>query len=55
MTRKICSILLALLFAFHTTPAVFAGGVLETVDITAGTPSPIAGHILAFLARTPLE
>jgi hypothetical protein len=28
-------------------PSAQAGGALETFDITAGTPSPIAGHILA--------
>jgi hypothetical protein len=47
MMKKICSIVLAFLFAIHTAAPVFAGGALETVDITAGAPSPIAGHILA--------
>ncbi len=47
MTKKICSVLLAFVFAMHTASPANAGGALETFDITAGTPSPIPGHILA--------
>ena len=43
MKKITASLALMLLIA---TP-VFAGGGLETYDITAGAPSPIAGHILA--------
>jgi hypothetical protein len=44
MSRNASFLLSALLVA--SGPA-FAGGVLETVDITAGTPSPIPGHLIA--------
>src|ERR1700752_3321244 len=46
--RKFTSILLTtcmILMSVATTAR--AGGALETIDITAGTPSPIPGHILA--------
>lgn len=37
----------AFAFSLLVAAPAFAGGALETVDITAGTPSPIPGHILA--------
>jgi len=46
--RKFTSILLTtcmILMSVATTAR--AGGALETIDITAGAPSPIPGHILA--------
>lgn len=47
MNRKLTSILLAMCMVLMSVGTTFAGGALETVDITAGAPSPIPGHILA--------
>src|SRR5215204_4983182 len=47
MNRKLTSILLAICMVLMSVGTTFAGGALETVDITAGAPSPIPGHILA--------
>ncbi|MGH9859614.1 MAG: matrixin family metalloprotease, partial [Candidatus Acidiferrales bacterium] len=47
MTKKICSVVLAFLMLLYTANPAFAGGALETFDITAFAPSPIPGHILA--------
>jgi hypothetical protein len=45
--RRIASILVSLSLVFLGTVNTKAGGALESFDITAGTPSPIPGHILA--------
>lgn len=45
MTRSISTVLVASLLLVPS--AVFAGGALQTFDITAGDPSPIPGHIAA--------
>lgn len=47
MTKKICSVVLAFLMLLYTASPAFAGGALETFDISAFAPSPIPGHILA--------
>src|SRR5688572_33237761 len=47
MQRKLTSILLTMCMLLMSVGTLRAGGALESVDITAGTPSPIAGHILA--------
>ncbi|HKV34861.1 MAG TPA: matrixin family metalloprotease [Pyrinomonadaceae bacterium] len=47
MIRKLTSILLTSSLVLMTVVNVRAGGSLESIDITAGTPSPIPGHILA--------
>ncbi len=47
MTKKIVSTCLSVLLVFGTALPAFAGGALETVDVTAGTPSPLPGEILA--------
>jgi hypothetical protein len=47
MNRKLTSILLTVCMVLMTVVTTRAGGALETIDITAGTPSPIPGHILA--------
>lgn len=47
MIRKLTSILLTSSLVLMTVVNVRAGGALETIDITAGAPSPIPGHILA--------
>ncbi|HXQ74627.1 MAG TPA: matrixin family metalloprotease [Pyrinomonadaceae bacterium] len=47
MIRKLTSILLTSSLVLMTVVNVRAGGALESIDITAGTPSPIPGHILA--------
>jgi hypothetical protein len=47
MKRKLTSILLTTCMLLMSVGSLRAGGALETVDVTAGTPSPIAGHILA--------
>jgi hypothetical protein len=44
------SMIVLLASAVGTAPAL-AGGALETLDITAGTPSPIPGQIVAKLVR----
>jgi hypothetical protein len=44
------SMIVLLAAAVGTAPAL-AGGALETLDITAGTPSPIPGQIVAKLVR----
>src|SRR5688572_19121953 len=38
---------LTILLTLFVTVSAFAGGNLETFDITGGAPSPIPGHILA--------
>jgi len=43
--------LLAAAVSAATTAPALAGGALETLDITAGTPSPIPGQIVAKLVR----
>jgi len=45
--RKLTSILLTTCMILMSVATTRAGGALETIDITAGTPSPIPGHILA--------
>lgn len=47
MIRKLTSILLTSSLVLMTVVNVRAGGSLESIDITAGAPSPIPGHILA--------
>ena len=47
MKRKLTSILLTTCMLLMSVGTLRAGGALESVDITAGTPSPIPGHILA--------
>ena len=47
MKRKLTSILLTTSMIFMSIVSVRAGGPFETVDVTAGAPSPIPGHILA--------
>ena len=47
MQRKLTSILLTTCMLLMSVATTRAGGPFETVDITAGPPSPIAGHILA--------
>src|SRR5688500_17856593 len=44
MRRKITSICLSLAMILSSAIATFAGGALETVDITNAGPSPIPGH-----------
>src|ERR1044072_8492512 len=47
MKRKLTSILLTTCMLLMSVARIRAGGPFETVDITAGTPSPIPGHIVA--------
>ena len=47
MKRKLTSIFLTSCMILMSVASTRAGGALETVDITAGAPSPIPGHILA--------
>ena len=47
MKRKLTSILLTVSIVLMSVATSRAGGALQTIDITAGTPSPIPGHILA--------
>jgi hypothetical protein len=47
MKKQITSICLIGLIAFSNVVSVFAGGALETQDITGNVPSPVAGHIVA--------
>src|SRR5215211_3399881 len=47
MIRKLTSILLTTCMVLMSVASVRAGGSLESIDITAGPPSPIPGHILA--------
>lgn len=47
MRHKIASIFVCVVLAIVASPGLQAGGRLETFDITAMTPSPIPGHILA--------
>ena len=47
MKRKLTSILLTTCMIMMSVATTRAGGALESIDITAGNPSPIAGHILA--------
>ncbi len=47
MKRKFTSILLTTCMIFMSVATTRAGGALETIDLTAGAPSPIPGHILA--------
>jgi hypothetical protein len=47
MKRKLTSIFLTSCMILMSVSITRAGGALETIDITAGAPSPIAGHILA--------
>ena len=47
MKRKLTSIFLTSCMILMSVGSTMAGGALETIDVTAGTPSPIAGHILA--------
>jgi hypothetical protein len=42
--RKLTSILLTTCMILMSVATTRAGGALETIDITAGAPSPIAGH-----------
>src|SRR5688500_12091090 len=45
--RKLTAILLTASMVLMSFTTAFAGGPFESFDITAGTPSPIPGHILA--------
>lgn len=45
--RKLTSILLTTCMILMSVATTRAGGALESIDLTAGTPSPIPGHILA--------
>src|ERR1044072_6458182 len=45
--RKLTSIVLTTCMILISAVTTRAGGALESIDITAGTPSPIPGHILA--------
>lgn len=46
--KKPFSCLLAVFFLVHIAVApIHAGGALESIDITGGVPSPVAGHIIA--------
>ena len=47
MKRRFISILLTTSMILMSVASARAGGPFETVDITGGGPSPIAGHILA--------
>lgn len=47
MKRKLTSILLTTCMLLMSVGSLRAGGAFETVDVTAGTPSPIPGHVLA--------
>lgn len=47
MKRKLTSILLTTCMLLMSVGTLRAGGALESIDITAGAPSPIPGHILA--------
>ena len=47
MKRKLTSIFLTTCMMLMSVGTLRAGGALETIDITAGAPSPIPGHILA--------
>ncbi len=47
MHRKLTSILLSTSLILMSVVTIRAGGPFESIDITAGTPSPIPGHILA--------
>ena len=47
MKRKLTANFLLLCMILMSVVSVRAGGALESIDITAGTPSPIPGHILA--------
>jgi hypothetical protein len=47
MRKKIASAVICVVVAIVASSSLQAGGRLETIDITAMTPSPIAGHILA--------
>lgn len=46
MPKKNIALLLSLVSTLYAGITVKAGGVLETVDITANIPSPISGHLL---------
>ena len=47
MKKQITSICLIGLIAFSNVISVFAGGALETIDITGNVASPVAGQIVA--------
>src|ERR1700741_330908 len=47
MKRKLTSILLTTCMIMMSVATTRAGGALESIDVTAGNPSPIPGHILA--------
>ena len=47
MKRKLTSIFLTSCMILMSVTSMRAGGALESIDITAGAPSPIPGHILA--------
>src|SRR5262245_23501072 len=47
MKRKIVTLCVALCMILGGAVTGRAGGALESIDITAGAPSPIPGHILA--------
>ena len=47
MRKKITSIFVSVCMIFAGVISANAGGALETVDITAAPPSPIAGHLIA--------
>ena len=47
MPKKNIAVVLSLASTLYAGITVKAGGVLETVDVTANIPSPISGHLLA--------
>jgi hypothetical protein len=47
MRDRALALLVAAALVFAQTPVARAGGALETVDITAGLPSPLAGQVAA--------
>ena len=47
MKRKLTSILLTTCMLLMSVGTLRAGGALESIDVTAGPPSPIPGHIIA--------
>ena len=47
MIRKLTSTFLMTCMVLMSVVSIRAGGVLESIDVTAGAPSPIPGHIIA--------
>src|SRR5688572_21742745 len=49
MNKKIIAICLSVSLMLAAAMPAFAGGALETVDLTGNIPSPIAGHVIGRL------